>query len=301
MAKSSKEQPVKSTRKEVYTVEFAQRSEEIPRPGTGILAECGYRPDSGEVAPEYLARITSLRNAITVIGVLQEDIVTRVESRWEPLIPYSLLAKGNILVQVVTGGRKSLVSKATSRRLWQGSSPMTLSLKLKFEAVENPFTDVVEPVRLLQSMALPTEPTGQTGKVNWELAYDQAQQLDLRKAANTILSGLPVLSPPGPTPFTTEGLLNLKGPKGDFSETTKTIEGLKGGDLIMVELGRLLTFYNVVVRTVTGAHAIKFDSNGDAVSAVVDVVFETYEMMTVESLRDSYRKTIVSVSRGEGE
>jgi len=280
-------------RKETYTVQFATRRRELPKPTNGVLSECGYRPDGEGLVPEYLARITSFRNAVTVVGILQEDILTKVESKWEPLVPYSLLAKGNTAVQVLTKSRKSLITKSTSRRMWQGSSPMVLNLKLRFEAIEDPFTDVVEPVRILQSMALPSDSSE---------SFDRSQPSQkltslsgLISAGKAYLGGVPVLGPPGPTPFTTEGLLNLKGPTGDFSESTKTIEGLKGGDLIMVELGRLLTFYNVIVSSVTGSHAIKFDQYGDAVSAEVNVVFETYEMMTVESLKDSYRKTVMSI------
>jgi hypothetical protein len=74
------------------------------------------------------------------------------------------------------------------------------------------------------------------------------------------------------------------------------VEGLKGGDKIMVELGRFVTFFNVIVREVSATVPIKFDPLGNPVSATVNMVFETYEMMTVEGLSDAYRKTAASTN-----
>ena len=94
------------------------------------LETCGYVPDGKGVAPEYLVRITSYRNRCTVIGVLQQDIAMRVESRWEYLVPSALLSTANIVAQVVSKGKWSIVTKATSLRVWQGSTPMQISLNL---------------------------------------------------------------------------------------------------------------------------------------------------------------------------
>lgn len=252
------------------------------------LTEYGHVPDGDPIPVEYLARVTSIRNAATVIAPLQEDILLRVESHWEPLVPASLLATGNILLQASSQGRKSLVTKATSRRVWSGTSPMVLSLRLRFEATADPFKEVAEPCRILQSLALPSEP--REGKTNRsEVSKHQTIQ-DVAGA----LSKLPILGPPGPTPFTTEGVLNLQRPSNELGDTTGVVEGLKGGDKIMVELGRFVTFYNVIVREVSASVPIKFDQHGNPVSATVSLVFETYEMMTVEGLSDVYRKTVAS-------
>lgn len=252
------------------------------------LTEYGYIPDGDPIPVEYLARITSIRNAATVIAPLQEDILLQVKSQWEPLVSTSLLATGNILVQAATQGKKSLVTKATSRRVWSGSSPMMLSLRLRFEATVDPYKEVAEPCRILQSLALPSEP--REGKTNRsEISKHQTIQ-DISNA----LSKIPILGPPGPTPFTTEGILNLNRASSELGDITGIVEGLKGGDKIMIELGRFLTFYNVIVREVSSTVPIKFDMHGDPVSATIRIAFETYEMMTVEALSDVYRKTIAS-------
>jgi hypothetical protein len=252
------------------------------------LNQYGYRPDGQPLPLEYLSRVTSIRNRATVISPLQEDILLRVDSRWEPLVPMSLLLAGQAIVQALTKGRRSLISRATSRRIWTGTSPMVLSLKMRFEAVENAANEVREPVRILQSIALPSEPWASGQKMS-ESNKDQSILDSVRGYTH-----LPMLSPPGPTPFTLTGIINRRDPSHDLGDTTSLIEGLKGGDKIMIELGRFLTFYNVIVRNVSAIVPIKFDTNGDPISATVNVVFETYEIMTAESLQHTYKKTAVS-------
>jgi len=285
-----------SERKEIHKTTFSRNSKKTAKPKSTIFTEYGYKPDGDGVPPEYLVRITSFRNNCTVVAVLQENIMTRVESRWEPFIPTSMLATGNLLIQAVTGGRRSLITKATSRRLWMGSTPMVLSLNLKFEAVTSPQLEVVEPCRLLQTMALPSEPSGQAGLTdfwtNLKKGVEEHGLLDPR-AYDEALSKLPVLGPPGPTPFTTEGILNAERSWNELNET-EVIEGMKGGDIIVVDLGKFLSFWNVIVKEVSTVHHIKFDPSGDPISANVNIVFETYEMMTRESLETAYQKVAMS-------
>jgi len=233
------------------------------------------------VAPEYLAHITSIKNRCTIAGVLQENIMMRVESRWAPFIPTEMLTTVNLLAQGITGGAKSLITRATTRRLWTGSSPMVLSLKLRFEAIDNPFIDVVEPIRLLQSIAIPSEGTGGGAELG-----------DISALSKTIrlLEKLPVLSPPGPTPFTTEGMISAKRPINELSQS-EIVEGAKGGDRIILQLGKFVQFDNVILKEATTLHHIKMDPEGNPISGEISLIFETYEMPTVQSLEKAYQKT----------
>lgn len=255
------------------------------------FAEYGYLPDGDPAPEEYLARITSIRNKASVVGLLQEDIMMRVESRWDPFIPTSVLAKGNMLLQLVseigtTGGPKSLVTKAASRRLWMGSTPMTLSLKLKFEAINNAEKDVVEPCRILQSLGVPSEPGRDTNIAEIKAAYGE-------EGLGGVLEVLPTLIPPGPSPFSWEGVLSSRKPIDELS-ITNVVEGTKGGDRIILELGKFLRFDDVIVREVSTAYHIKMDMFGDPISSDVTIIFETYEIPTVQSLEKAYTKTKLS-------
>jgi hypothetical protein len=271
-------------------VSASTRTQRIPRRLSVGFTEYGYIAADGKSIPEeYLVRITSYKHNATIIAPLQEDIALRVESRWEPFIPTSMLARANILTQAVTSSERSFITQATSRRIWMGSSPMVISLRLRFEAVQDPFAEVVEPSRLLQSIAVPSDPstnTSDSGEVGKSL-----------QAGNywDVVSKLPGLQPPGPTPFSWDNLLS--GQKAYPTMSRSDVESsLRGGDFIMIEVGRFLTFWNVIVRENTVNFKVKFDPNGDPISSEVEVVFETYEMPTVEGLRKSYTK--VSATEG---
>ena len=149
--------------------------------------------------------------------------------------------------------------------------------------MDDPLKQVVEPCRILQSLSLPSEllPGANGGFVG------------------DALNAIPTLSPPGPTPFTLEGLLGKSKPRGEITEeeVTSLTSSITGGDKILIEFGRFLNFFNVVIRSVDLTVPIKFDSNGNPISAKLNLVFETYEMMTVESLANSYKKIIPGVQQ----
>ena len=257
------------------------------------FTEYGYLPDGDPVSDVYLARVTSIKNMISVVGLLQEDILMRVESRWDPFIPTAMLAKGNMLLQMLTstgtGGAKSLVTKAASRRLWVGTTPMTLSLKLKFEAINNAYNDVVEPCRILQSLAVPSEPGGgdMTNVKDKAAAFAADRGL---KTGIELIKSLPLLSPPGPSPFSWEGILSSRKPINELN-ISSIVEGVKGGDRIMLQLGKFLRFDDVIIKEVSTAFHIKMDMAGDPISSDINIIFETYEIPTVQTLAQAYEKT----------
>lgn len=262
----------------------------------------GYVTADGRPIPqEYLITVTSIRNKCSIVAPMQEPIRMEVESRWDPFIPSSILNEGNIIAQAMTRGKTSLVTRASSRRIWQGSSPVRLNLRMKFQAVENAMREVVEPIRLMQSIALPSEPrnNGKGADVGALLsAGKDLLSLDLANSVshvNQFLSTVPLVSPPGPTPFSVEGILDLgEASTGQRNKENEIREGLMGGDIIVIEIGRFLTFYNVIVNRVVEEVPIMMTADGDPVSATVDIVFETYEMITTEELARMYTKNILS-------
>jgi hypothetical protein len=254
------------------------------------ISNSGYVPDGSSLAPAYLIRIVSYRNRKSVTAILQQDLAIRVESRWEALVPSSLLDVANKLAQGVSGGKISIITAATSRRIWQGTSPLELSVNLKFEAVYDALQEVVVPCQILQTIALPSN-----------TAYSQVAQEELtaRAKVGDIKEGIGgiFLAPPGPSPFDAKGLLS----RDRRRSPDAILSGLKGGDIIKVDIGRFLSFWNVIVKEVTVQYANKFTKSGDPVSAIVNIVFESYEMMTVESLDDSYKKITPTLNLSEEE
>ena len=261
--------------REVHTVNFGERVDKTPLTSKGgeTFKTYGYRPDQGDIPIEYLARISSFRHNCTIVGVIQEDITTSVESQWDYIVDPGKFATADFAAQALTGSI-SMVTKSTSRRKWTTTTPMTMSLKMRFEAIVDAQTDVVSPMRLLQKIACPSENA----------------LIILGGGPARKLGNLPLLSPPGPTPFTLRGL----GIAGVGPELTSyagvTSKSLRGGDMIMVEIGRLLTFHNVIASRVDNIHENKYDENGNCISGTVNFTFQTYEMATAEAIEKSYMK-----------
>ena len=238
----------------------------------------GYVPDGVKLPSEYLVSITSYRSRTTVTGILQDDMMIGVESIWEPFIPTEQYGPADSLVQALSASKWSLVSKATSRRKWKGSTPLEISMMLKFRAVEDAFKEVVEPCRILQGLALPSE-----GK--------DAQEL---KTLSDARKAIPFLAPPGPSPFTTEDLLNRASGRIQDIKQDQILQGLRGGDLIVLKFGRFLTLFNVILKSAKANYAPRFDNRGNPIAADITLVFESYEVMTSESLASAYTKNTLS-------
>jgi len=246
--------------------------------GTVKFTKLGYVPDGTKLPNEYLVSITSYRAKATITGILQENMMIGIESIWEPFIPTEMYGSVDTAVQAISGGKWSLITKATSRRKWKGSTPLEISLVLKFRAVEDAFKEVVEPCRILQSLALPSEGKDAAGL---------STIADIKKA-------IPFLAPPGPTPFTTEDLLNqdagtIRGVKQDA-----ILQGLRGGDLIILRFGRFLNLFNVILKSARINFVPRFDIKGNPIAADATLIFESYEIMTAESLAFAYKKDILS-------
>ena len=240
----------------------------------------GYSPDQDPAPMEYYARITSYRRKAIIIGLLQSSISMSVDSMWEHFLPtqYSEFSWVEDVVQIATKGNTSLVNKATMRRKWKGSTPMEMSLTLKFQAIIDAKADVIDPCKELQALALPSE----------------GPSKDKIRGAGDIWGALPFLSPPGPTPFSTEDILNVNKDSVLNAKRDAMLRGGRGGDLIFITLGNFVTFENVIVKKVIVEYDPKFDFEGQPVSATVNILFDTYEMMTTEALDRAYTAKVLT-------
>jgi len=136
------------------------------------------------ISPKYIVKITATSghailnkamNAVglnnggqrefTVYGYLQEKIVLNSGSNWEG-ITQSIPGSKELFdtAEAVAQGffSKTLISTLSTRRKWAGSNPITIRMKLKFEAFDNPYNEVILPVIGLQSLTLPRSGIGNT-------------------------------------------------------------------------------------------------------------------------------------------
>lgn len=193
---------------------------------------------------------------VSVYAFLQDNFKFNVDSNWDKLgLPRSIQKIGQIgqaVTQGVTG--KQLYSAAMTRRVWTDSSPIRLELKLKFEAVENVFKEVIQPCVYLQSLVLPRH--GSTVVDRLSEAFS--------------------LIPPGPNP-------------ARWSEKHGSIAGAFGASdgTIKISIGNFVEFNCVIVKSVDIDYGTRMAKEGP-VSAEALVKIETYEMLLQEDLIDAY-------------
>ena len=242
-------------------------------------------PDNFKVPGEYLISLSSTAytpdgTAVTVVTAkMQEALSMRVGSEWKPFLPTGKLTDAvNSIMQVATG--KAAVASVTSRRLWSGSQPLTMTCNFQFEAITDAKKDVILPCIYLMQLASPSN-TG--GKIPG-------------------LSSVPLLSPPGPSPFIVDeatvrsavGLVNKALPK-KFELDADDVAGkitkfVSKGDNITIKYGKFATFKQVILSAVDITFANKLTKEGLPVSGKASVTFETYEIVTKEGFDDIFRQ-----------
>jgi hypothetical protein len=240
-----------------------------------------------DIPEEYMVTITDklpdLYKKETIVRIrapLQEKIGTRTESEWSPLSSASALSSilpTQELSQVISG--HSTVSRYASRRIWTGGGALDFTLNLKFEAQENVSIEVLKPLIELQRMSLPYSgngsitpqiKSGSTGEFLRSL-YDNAKTL-LKES---------FLYPPGPSPF------------GDAAA-----QG--AGEHIIVKLGKFMIIEDVVIKDIGIEVPVRFVEGGAPVGAIVNVHFQTFEMLTKERLDGLYTNINRTTSNSGG-
>lgn len=94
------------------------------------------------------------RKPITIHAFLQDKFKMKVGSSWDS-VGYSSNMIATALGQGIVG--KVFYPTVTTRRVWAGSTPVTMTIPLRFEAFDDILVDVTQPISQLQSMALPRE------------------------------------------------------------------------------------------------------------------------------------------------
>lgn len=109
--------------------------------------------------PRYYVTISATGHKMipwSVTGTLQEKIQISVASQWKEIGIFNLLGDNEIIAigaQRIFGSTQA--STYSSRRRWAGSSPVSISMKLRLEAETDAKHDVTEACSKLQSLALP--------------------------------------------------------------------------------------------------------------------------------------------------
>ena len=216
-----------------------------------------------EIAPEYQVRILARKIEvggegpilIDLLAILQEEISLGTESAWQSFIPSKYEPTAELQTMASAVGA-SLITRWTSRRVWMGTEPLLISMKLRFEADENAYNEVIVPCLSLKKLCLPT----QGPKIGIPV---------VGKVASAITSN--VLWPPGPNPLIRGGVF-----------------GWAGGENIEIQVGLgskpFLYFDSVIVKRINVTYANRFTTEGHPVSASADIQFQTYTVLTKDDL-----------------
>jgi len=186
------------------------------------------------------------KELVVIRGLLQHNIDIKTTAQWSPLSAANFATKfATEVTQLVTG--RALVTKWGSRQVWMGTSPLDFTINLRFEAINDPEKEVLEPCRELQRMILP---------------YTKGKAGDV----------LPMF-PPGP--------LATGGIRAWFRGTPQT-----EGEIISVRIGKLLKMSRVIIRDINHTFMNRFEEGGNPMSANVAIHFQTFEVLTKNSLED---------------
>jgi hypothetical protein len=243
------------------------RFRQIPALKETQYIRVGYLPESTGVPEAYITTVTSKALQCKVCAVVQEKIQFLVNGVWEPFPGLGMFNEvAELIPQALLG--VTLVQPWMKRRMWRGSTPISISVDMNFYAYDDAYNNVLLPCMLLQQMALPQE-TLSVGVVENE-----------GTASETYGKLFSVYSPPGPSPFTV------------FEDT------LAGGDKIDLTFGNILRFSNVIVSECLINLENKLTEQGYPITGSARIVFETFEMMTKESLRAVYQWQANTVNFG---
>jgi hypothetical protein len=225
----------------------------------------GQRFDGDRLSDAYVIKVRSKALKYTVIAFMQDKIGVRVGSNWEPFLPLGTVGKvAQDAFQALF--KKALVTRFTSRRIWRGTSPIEMNLTFNFQAIDDPYNEVVLPAQVLMQMCLPGEG---------------------ERFANTI----PLLTPPGPSPYKIGGgneeVIDYNRVNANKSSKDNIQSGLKylgKGDEIDIKIGNFMHYKSVIIKDVQPVFDTRMHKSGYPIGAEVNIVFETYEIMTKEAL-----------------
>ena len=200
---------------------------------------------ANDYADQGLYRVLVKSNTIgTVRAWAPDEISVQVESAWDS--PFATVGSSVDTLSRFFGA--STQSEFQHTQIWQGTSPITLTIPLRFFALSSASAeeDVTNPIRNLMKLALPDR----NGNF---------------------------LKPPGPLPTATKENILSTGANPD-----------KVGEIITVSIGRFLYFSPVIVTSVNSNIPLKFTEDSVPLTASVDLTFNTFRIATKSDLDNMF-------------
>lgn len=166
------------------------------------------------------------KHEFTVHAYLQDKIVLHSASKWEGIMQslpgeiVGMINKADTALQAAAG--VTAIATVSKQRKWAGSEPIQMTFKLKFEAVNDVYKEVLEPCMGLQGLTLPRGGFAGFGMI-----------------------------PPGPSPFTLR-----------LNDGTDRDKILARGENITINIGDFIGFQSVIVDDVTVTYENRMSDAG---------------------------------------
>jgi hypothetical protein len=202
-----------------------------------------------EVNPNYRVRIQQM-NGGKVEAYVPETFQLAVTSQFGQSFGQGI-SNSTVGTAAKAVGLGALTSQSMTAQIWEGTQPIEITLELELVAESNPKEEILEPIKKLLAMTMPSRGAG----------------------------GF-LLDPPGPSYI---GLIdwhafeNVKG------------EG-KANKQITVQIGTFLLFDNVVIESVNTTFYSMMHESGIPLRAVVAVTFKTFFIQLSDDIPDIFMK-----------
>lgn len=207
----------------------------------------------------YKITVTSNKSR-PVEGLMPESLALSINSSWGT--PFAPSGGGlyETLLALESAVAVSSISDYMTMSVWTGSSPVQIELPIDFVA-EDPGDaklKVVDPIKSLMKMALPSKLDGQTNPLLGSFLNKVSEFSEGAGAtASKIVNGSGLLVPPGPRALK----LNEK----DSNE-----------EIITVRVGNFCVFTKVIMLSVNPVFKMILDKTGLPMRAQCTIVFRTY-------------------------
>ena len=198
---------------------------------------------------------------ILIEGWMPESITTTAGSEWGQ--PFDDSFVGGIINDISDlGGKLIPTFKALSSQVWQGNTPIAITIPIEFIAYSSALKQVVEPTVSLIRMALPRE----------------EQFGDFSYRGKQITDGITVLKAPGPS-----AVVDLPGIGQYF----------KSED-ITVKLGSFMTFKRAIIKDVNVTWDLKLSPEGYPMRSEVEIQIESPTVITKQGIDNIFNLTETS-------
>lgn len=113
---------------------------------------------SKDTNPNYLCTITCTDQNIQLVASLPQEYTTDITADYQPI--FAQLLENNIAGGAINIARAmgvQLTTQALTAKMWQGSSDITFTLPLVFQAINDEYVDVLDKLEALYQLTVPDE------------------------------------------------------------------------------------------------------------------------------------------------